>query len=71
MYWLYNDEPVNQVPPDSKVKALIMLKAVGGTVDGNVTIIIKRDLVLMPDETYMKYVTNISLEAGESISNIY
>lgn len=66
IYWVYNGEYVYEVPQGSNVMVKVVLTAVGGDVEGLITVRVKKDLALMPDQVYTEHSEYISLNNGES-----
>ena len=53
VWWTVGDKIVTEAEQGDTVKAHVQIKAVGGAVEGTVTIRIRKDLALLPDEDHV------------------
>ena len=67
VWWTVNDEVVTEAKQGQTVKAHIKIKAEGGNVEGTVTIRIRKDIALLPDEDYKVQSFHISLSKDQVI----
>lgn len=66
-YWIIDETEVTSAKVDDRVEIWIQVKAIGGKFDGIVIIKIRKDLIVMPDVTYVSREKSISLDEGETI----
>jgi len=66
-WWTVDNQVVTEAKQGQTVKAHILIKAVGGRVKGTVTIRIRKDLALLPDEDYKVESFYIDLSEGQSV----
>jgi len=52
VWWTVNDQIVIEAQQGQTVKAHVQIRAVGGSVQGTVTVRIRKDIALLPDEDY-------------------
>jgi len=63
--WTVNDKVVTEAQQGQTVKAHVQIKAIGGAVKGTVTIRIRKDLALLPDEDYVVQSFQLDLSEGQ------
>jgi hypothetical protein len=61
VWWTVNDQVVTKAQQGQTVKANIRIKAGGGAVQGQVTIRIRKDIALWPDEDHKVQTFAVSL----------
>jgi hypothetical protein len=67
VWWTVNEQIVTEAKQGQTVKAHIQVRAVGGNVKGTLTIHIRKDLALLPDEDYKAESFNIDLPENQII----
>jgi LEA14-like dessication related protein len=67
VWWTINNQIVTEALQGQTVIAHIQIKAISGRVQGLITVHIRRDIVLLPDEDHTIQSFNIDLEEGQPI----
>ncbi|MEM3384784.1 MAG: LEA type 2 family protein [Nitrososphaeria archaeon] len=67
VWWTVDGKIVTQVLQGQTVEAHVQIKAEGGNVQGTITIRIRKDLTLLPDEDYKVQTFTIDLQEGQII----
>jgi len=67
IWWTVNDQVVTEAKQGQTVKAHVQIKAAGGAVRGTVTIRIRKDLALLPDEDYVVQSFQLNLSKDQII----
>jgi len=67
VWWTVNDQGVTEAHQGQTVMGHVQIKAVGGTVEGTVTIRIRKDITLLPDEDYKVQSFHLDLSEGQVI----
>lgn len=65
-YWTKNGQTVSSCSESESIKAHVLVRAIGGPVQGSVTAQIRKDIGLLPDEGHYQSVYSINLESGDS-----
>jgi len=65
-YWIVGGVRVTQAKVGQTVQAHILVKAAGGPIEGDLTIRVKKDMVLL-DTVFIYGSTHVSLKEGESV----
>ncbi|MEM1989243.1 MAG: LEA type 2 family protein [Candidatus Bathyarchaeia archaeon] len=66
-WWTVNGQAVTKVRQGQTVTAHVKITAVGGRAQGTITLRIRKDLALLPDEDYKVQSFSIDLPEGQSI----
>jgi LEA14-like dessication related protein len=66
-WWTINDQIVTVAQQGQTVVAHVLIKAEGGALDGDVTVHVRKDLALSPDEDYVVQSFSLSLSKDETV----
>ncbi|MCD6263737.1 hypothetical protein J7L60_04955 [Candidatus Bathyarchaeota archaeon] len=67
VWWTIDDQVVTEAQQGQTVKAHVQIRAVDGSVQGTVTVHIRKDLALLPDEDYKVQSFYLDLSEGQVI----
>jgi hypothetical protein len=65
-YWVVNGQRTSSANVGDQVDANVLVKAVGGSVSGIVTVKVRKDIILAPDKDHFQSSFTVSLREGES-----
>jgi len=70
VWWRVNGQIVTEAQKGNTMEAVVRVKAVGGSIDGTITIRIRKDIAFLPDEDYTTKSYSVKLSKDQTIDLI-